>query len=295
METPTSEPAGLLLVDKPPGITSHDVIAIVRRVLGSRRVGHAGTLDPFATGLLVVLAGRGTRLIPYIDGEPKVYDATIRFGTETDTDDATGAIVREAAPPSDAVIADAIARLTGVIEQVPPSYSAKKVAGTRAYSAARRGVALELRPARVTIHCWESSGRLSNAELAARITCSGGTYIRALARDLGRLSNSAAHLSALRRVRSGSFSVDDAVSLDQLRAGDFTLRPLRDAVPSLPTRRIGDAELVRVLHGNAIDAAESDVPGAGVPVALLDDTQTLVAVAEREGSALRPKLVLRDA
>jgi tRNA pseudouridine55 synthase len=294
METRTSDATGLLLVDKPPGVTSHDVVAIVRRVLGSRRVGHMGTLDPFATGLLVILTGRGTRLIPYIDGEPKVYEATIRFGAETDTDDATGSVVREARPPTESAVGDAIARLTGVIEQIPPAYSAKKVAGTRAYSAARRGVALDLQPSRVTIHRWEH-GRLTENELTVRITCSGGTYIRALARDLGRLTDSAAHLSALRRAASGAFTVDEAFTLDQLRAGDFNLRPLRDAVPSLPTRCVGDAELVRVLHGNAIEAAEADATAAGNTVALLDDTQSLVAVAEREGAELRPKLVLRDA
>jgi len=294
METRTPDATGLLLVDKPPGVTSHDVVAIVRRVLGSRRIGHTGTLDPFATGLLVILAGRGTRLIPYIDGEPKVYEATIRFGAETDTDDVTGSIAREAAPPSESALADAVAQLTGVIEQMPPAYSAKKVAGTRAYSAARRGVALELRSSRVTIHRWEL-GRLTNDELTARITCSGGTYIRALARDLGRLTNSAAHLSALRRVASGAFAVDDAATLDQLRTGDFTVRPLRDAVPSLPTRLLANAELVRVLHGNAIDVAEADSPFVSGAVALVDDTQTLIAVAEREGAELRPKLVLRDA
>jgi tRNA pseudouridine55 synthase len=292
METPTPDVGGLLLVDKPPGITSHDVVAIVRRVVGSQRVGHAGTLDPFATGLLVILVGRGTRLIPYIDGEPKVYYATIRFGAETDTDDATGTVVRNAELPSDADVAAAIDRLTGAIDQMPPAYSAKQVAGTRAYAAARRGAALDLQPTRVTVHSW-AFGPTIDGELTARITCSGGTYIRALARDVGRLSSSAAHLSALRRVRSGVFDVNDAYGLDQLRAGDFTMRPLRAAVPSLPTRRVDDVELVRVLHGNTIGAGDmqADTPR----VALVDDTQTLVAVAERDGNELRPKLVLRDA
>lgn len=294
METPTSDAAGLLLVDKPPGVTSHDVVAIVRRVVGSQRVGHTGTLDPFATGLLVVLVGRGTRLIPYIDGEPKVYEATIRFGAETDTDDATGNVTRTARLPSEADVAGAIARLTGVIDQVPPAYSAKKVAGTRAYAAARRGATIELQPARVTVHRWER-GPLVDGELSARITCGGGTYIRALARDLGRLSDSAAHLSALRRVRSGTFTVDDSCTLDQLRAGEFVMHPLRAAVPSLPTRRVDDIELARVLHGNAIDAGDNHAATTRTPIALVDDEQTLVAVAEREGSELRPKLVLRDA
>lgn len=287
METPTAEASGLLLVDKPAGITSHDVVAIVRRAVGSGRAGHAGTLDPFATGLLVVLTGRGTRLIPYIDGEPKVYDATIRLGVETDTDDATGAAIRDAEPPSDTAINAAIAQLTGEIDQMPPAYSAKKISGVRAYAAARRGAALELRPTRVTIHEWRLLGR-RGPNIDARITCSGGTYIRALARDLGRLTSSAAHLSALRRVRSGHFSVEDADTLDVLRAGSFRLRPLRDAVPLLPTQSLESAELTRVLHGNPIAAKTS-----GSRVALLDG-DALVAVAARDGDTLSPKLVLRD-
>ena len=289
METPTAEASGLLLVDKPAGITSHDVVAIVRRAVASRRVGHAGTLDPFATGLLVVLTGRGTRLIPYIDGEPKVYDATIRFGIETDTDDATGTSVRESEPPNDAAINAAVARLTGAIEQIPPAYSAKQVSGVRAYTAARRGAALELQPAHVTVHGWRLTGRIG-ADLVARITCSGGTYIRALARDLGRLSNSAAHLSSLRRVRSGPFAVDDAVTVPDLRAGSFRLRQLRDAVPSLPTQQVDSAELARALHGNAVEAKT-----AGTRVGLVDRDDALVAIAIRDGDELRPKLVLRDA
>jgi tRNA pseudouridine55 synthase len=290
MGTATSDVSGLLLVDKPAGITSHDVVAIVRRVVGSQRVGHTGTLDPFATGLLVVLVGRGTRLIPYIDGEPKVYDATIRFGSETDTDDATGQTTRESDVPEDAAIEVAIAKLTGAIDQVPPSYSAKKVAGTRAYAAARRGIALDLEPSRIIVHRWELGSR-AGADLAARVTCSGGTYIRALARDLGRLTNSAAHLAALRRVRSGCFVVDDAYTLEQLRAGDSKMQPLRDAIPSIPTRRLAEPELTRVLHGNAIVANGEPLASR---VALIDDEKALVAVAERERDELRPKLVLRD-
>ncbi|HEX7940951.1 MAG TPA: tRNA pseudouridine(55) synthase TruB, partial [Gemmatimonadaceae bacterium] len=142
---------GLLLVDKPAGMTSHDVVLAARRAFGESRIGHAGTLDPFATGLLVLLLGRATRLLPHLDVVPKEYEATIALGRETDTDDLHGAVVREAPPPSDAAIADAIVRLTGSLEQVPPAYSAKRVAGRRAYKAARAGVALELAPARVDV------------------------------------------------------------------------------------------------------------------------------------------------
>src|SRR5262249_6110444 len=153
----------------------------------TRRVGHTGTLDPFATGLLVVLIGRGTRLIPYVEGEPKVYLARIRFGAEMDSDDLTGVVVREAPAPDDIAIAEGIARRTGTIAQVPPAYSAKQVGGRRAYDAARKGTPLELAPSRVTVNAWELVGR-EGGDLTVRITCGPGTYIRALARDLGRFT-----------------------------------------------------------------------------------------------------------
>jgi len=297
-------PDGLLLVDKPAGITSHDVVSLVRGAAKTRRVGHAGTLDPFATGLLVTLIGRGTRLIPYIDGEPKIYEATIRFGAETETDDPTGAVIRESENiPDDVVLAESIARLTGEIDQIPPAYSAKQVDGTRAYDAARRGAPLTLTPNRVNVHRWEILER-AGSDLRVRIACGGGTYIRALARDLGRLSDSAAHLAALRRVGAGPFSVESACSVDDIRVGRFTLRPLRDAIPSLRTQRVGGALLARVLHGNPISANEGDKGDEGDEgdeggdsrrVALVDDEETLIAIAERAGDVLQPKLVLREA
>jgi tRNA pseudouridine55 synthase len=289
MVTPTRDGGGLLLVDKPAGMTSHDAVAIVRRAAKTRRVGHTGTLDPFATGLLVVLMGRGTRLIPYVDGEPKVYEATIRFGSETDTDDGTGEVVREAAPPSDQAISEAIGQLTGDIDQLPPAYSAKKVGGVRAYDAARKGTALTLAPARVSVHEWTLLERTAT-DLRVRVTCGGGTYIRALARDLGRLSDSAAHLTELRRVKSGPFDVKDAVTVDAIRAGSLRAQPLLAGVASLPAQRLESDELRRALHGNTISARVE-----GSRVALLDDQETLIAVADRVGEDLHPALVLRDA
>jgi tRNA pseudouridine55 synthase len=284
---------GVLLVDKPAGMTSHDVVAIVRRAIGTRRVGHTGTLDPFATGLLIVLIGRGTRLIPYVEGEPKIYEATIRFGAETDTDDVTGDVTRTAEPPTDDTITAAIPELTGAIDQVPPAYSAKQVDGRRAYAAARQGSALHLDPARVTVNEWTVIGR-TGGDVTVRISCGAGTYIRALARDLGRLTNSAAHLVALRRTNSGPFSLEHAVTIDDLRAGPVALQPLRVAVPSLPVRRIDGAELGRVGHGNAIGAPPECGQPEGAKIALVDNDETLIAVAERCGAELRPKLVLLD-
>ena len=217
---------GLLLVDKPAGMTSHDVVDVVRRAYGERSVGHLGTLDPFATGLLVLLLGRATRLANFIEGEPKEYAAAIAFGSETDTDDVTGAPTRTAELPDDAAVRAAVAQLTGEIEQVPPDYSAKQVGGKRAYAAARAGAALALEPVRVRVHEWRIRS-LSADRLDADIVCGGGTYVRALARDLGRLAGSAAHLASLRRTRVGPFKVEHAASLDSLRATPPRLRKLR--------------------------------------------------------------------
>lgn len=285
--TPRTEAAGLVLVDKPAGITSHDVVARVRRATGTRRVGHAGTLDPFATGLLVVLIGRGTRVIPYVPGEPKVYDAVIAFGAETETDDVTGTLSRTADAPDDAAVARAIAQLTGTVEQLPPAYSAKQVAGVRAYAAARRGAPLELAPSAVTIFEWNVREHAGN-RLVARITCSGGTYIRALARDLGRTAGSAAHLASLRRVASGPFSVEDADDVDDLDAGRFTLRPMVEAIPGLPVQELNEAELARSARGNTIPSRVG-----GERVGLVYGGQ-LAAIAERTPDGLHPKVVLID-
>jgi tRNA pseudouridine55 synthase len=207
-------------------MTSHDVVQQVRRIYGERSIGHLGTLDPFATGLLVLLLGRATRLANFLDIEPKTYEATIRFGSETDTDDATGTPIRSAETPNETAVRAAIKCLTGSLSQIPPAYSAKSVDGTRAYDAARRGEPLELKPVSVTVHDWQILD-LSRENLRAIVTCSGGTYIRAIARDLGRLTSSAAHLSALRRTRIGAFDVAQARRLEDLANARTPLRNLR--------------------------------------------------------------------
>ncbi|MEO7104118.1 MAG: tRNA pseudouridine(55) synthase TruB [Gemmatimonadaceae bacterium] len=217
MKADGSQASGLLLVDKPAGITSHDVVDIARRAYGERSIGHLGTLDPFATGLLVLLLGRATRLATFVDNEPKVYDATISFGDETDTGDPTGDVIRSAQLPPQQAVFDAIKSLTGDIRQVPPDFSAKKVLGAPAYRAARAGEPIVLAPAPVTVHEWHVES-FDGTELTASITCGAGTYIRALARDLGRACGSAAHLKALRRTRSGEFDVLDAVTIADLKA-----------------------------------------------------------------------------
>jgi tRNA pseudouridine55 synthase len=279
---------GLLLVDKPAGMTSHDVVLAARRAFGESRIGHAGTLDPFATGLLVLLVGRATRLLPHLDGTPKVYEATIRLGAETETDDLHGAVVRTAESPGDAAIASAIAQLTGALEQVPPIYSAKRVGGQRAYDAARAGVALELAPARVEVFAWRDVTRDGDV-IRATIECGGGTYVRALARDLGRLAGSAAHLAALRRTRSGPFRVEGAVTVDDLRQGSATLRPALDALPSIPHVELDEADAERILRGIA-------VPRTGnAPRAALVDARNgqLLALAEESDDRWQPRVVMR--
>jgi tRNA pseudouridine55 synthase len=219
-------PEGLLLVDKPGGITSHDVVQLARKAYHERSIGHLGTLDPFATGLLILLLGRATRLATFIVTEPKVYDATIRFGTETDTDDRTGTVIRECGGPPRADVERGIDSLTGRIRQVPPAYSAKSVDGTRAYDAARKGEPLDLPPVEVDVAGW-AIREWREDEIDVTITCGSGTYIRALARDLGRIAGSCAHLTALRRTRAGDFRVEDAVAAGQLSQNPPRLRQLR--------------------------------------------------------------------
>lgn len=283
----TSANSGFLLIDKPAGLTSQQAVTRVRKALGAQRAGHTGTLDPFATGLLLVLIGRATRLATFVQDEPKQYEAVIRFGVETDTDDVTGAPQRTATAPDSAAITEAIAALTGDVEQVPPAFSAKHVEGKRAYRLARAGVAVELRPVRVRVDSWQIIAQTSDA-LHARIVCSGGTYIRALARDLGRLTNSAAHCAELRRLRCGPFGVDDAVVPDTV--GRAHVRPALEAIAGLPSQTLAPAEALGVAHGRPARATV-----AGQWAALVASDTELLAVAERQGDEWHPRVVMTDA
>jgi len=278
---------GVLLADKAAGMSSHDVVLLVRRATGEKRVGHAGTLDPFATGLLVLLLGHATRLLPYIDGEPKVYEATIRFGSETDTDDLLGTTMRTAAVPSDYDVRAAIPRLTGMLDQIPPDYSAKRVEGRRAYEAARAGETLTLAAARVRVDEWQISG-WRGADLDVVITCGGGTYIRALARDLGRCTGSAAHLVALRRTRSGPFRVENAVPAEAIASGSAPVLVPLAALVSKPTQQLEDADVARIARG-----LDCRAEVAGSHAALISREGELVAVAERCNDRWQPRVVFR--
>jgi tRNA pseudouridine55 synthase len=281
---------GVLLVDKPAGLTSHDIVAIVRRLGGQRRVGHAGTLDPFATGLLVVLLGRATRLLPYLAGEPKVYDAVIAFGHETDTDDGTGEPTTTAPPPDRASVDSALSSITGVLQQIPPAYSAKQRGGQRAYVAARRGAPLDLAPVSITVHEW-TVATWDGERLAATVSCSGGTYVRALARDVGRAAGSAAHLEKLRRRRSGPFRVEDAATLDALeRDGvEAHVRPALDGLEGMSVESLDATAIERVKRGQPVGAS-----APGERAVLVDQERRLVAVAVRQGAEWQPRVVMGD-
>lgn len=296
MPTPPATTDGLLLVDKPAGVSSHDVVGAARRALGEKRIGHAGTLDPFATGLLVLLSGRATRLLPHLPDEPKVYEARIRFGTETETEDLQGAVTREAQRPTRAALLAALPEFVGGLQQVPPAYSAKRVDGQRAYKLARAGEAVSLAPVTIRVDRWDvvqlhedESGRVREADV--RIVCGGGTYVRSLARDLARRIDSAAHLVALRRTATGPFHVRDAVTLEDLREKRVTLRPALDALPGFPQQSLDDAELERLVRGIDVQARVEGDWAALVRA----DRPVLVALAERRSDRWQPRVVMREA
>jgi len=278
-------------VDKPAGLTSHDVVARVRRALKIRAVGHTGTLDPFATGLLVVLVGRATRLARFVEAEAKTYLATARLGTATDTDDLDGEPVRKAPAewsPSPAEVAAGLAGFLGTSRQRPPAYSAKKVAGRRSYEMARRGAAPELADVEVTVHAIDLVG-IEGDQVVFRATVSAGTYLRAIARDLGERLGGAAHLVALRREAIGSLRVEDAVPLDSIGPATALLPP-QAVLPGWPVRELSEAESVAVRHGRAIGGAE----GRRGRLLLLHGGR-LAAVAESDGEQVRPDVVLEAA
>lgn len=284
-----------MLVDKPSGPTSHDVVARVRRIFGVRSVGHTGTLDPFATGLLVLLLGRATRLARFVEAAPKTYRAVARLGVRTETDDRTGARLGEPADPgalTEAEVGAALAGLAGTHRQRPPAYSAKHVAGERSYRLARRGRAVELAEVPVTVHRIELL-EWRPPDLTFRAVVGPGTYLRALGRDLGEALGVGGHLTELRREAIGRLSVDEAVPLDRL-AADTPLVPLRRVLADLPAVALDAAERAAVRHGRPVAARWAELELTGGPVALLGDGD-VVAVALAEPGHLRPVVVLEGA
>jgi tRNA pseudouridine55 synthase len=284
---------GLVIVDKPGGMTSHDVVARLRRLAGTRRVGHGGTLDPMATGVLVTGVGKATRLLGHLTLAEKEYLATIRLGQATDTCDAEGEVITGA--PAGAVTLDAVRAatvpLTGEIQQVPPAVSAIKVAGTRAYRLARAGTAPVLAPRPVTVRsfrvlCGQHTGDLLDIDVA--VTCSSGTYIRALARDLGEALGVGGHVTVLRRTRAGSYDLTMARTLDQLEAG-LSLIPLAEAAAgAFPSRPLTSEEAQRLAHGGRLPGSAGAGPG---PEAAFAPDGTLIALVEQKDGQTRPVAV----
>lgn len=317
----SAEPvSGLLVIDKPPGPTSHDVVDEVRRLYGIRKVGHGGTLDPPATGVLLVGLGKATRLMTFLKNLHKVYRAEVAFGVTTTTQDATGEVEQEVPCSFDAgELASAAEGFLGEIEQVPPMVSAVRVGGRRLHEAARRGEEVERKPRRVRIYRLEIEAfdpEAYRAEL--EVECSSGTYIRTLAAGLGERLGCGAHLTSLRRGAVGSFTTDEALTLDAVAAltpgrRRGALKPLAEAMRDFPSVSVDPEQLAAVVHGRPLPADPASRPGelpvvssrhkgevpphvagmtAGIPVAVLDPEGRLIAVYRKVRGGLRPAAVL---
>jgi tRNA pseudouridine55 synthase len=302
---------GALIIDKPAGLTSHDVVARVRRAARTRRVGHAGTLDPFATGVLVVCVERATRLLQYVVGLNKEYLATVRTGFATDTQDLTGEQITPLAS-SDLLSAEQVMAVlnefVGEQWQTPPMFSAKKVAGERLYVAAREGREVERQPVAITVSEIEmlEMGQMNadgTRDFVMRVSCSSGTYVRTLANDIGARLGTGAHLSTLRRTAVGRFRIEEALSLDEvLRRGDegilerSLIKPA-DVLGHLPMLQISDADVQRVANGRELPIVDEDYSNeAIVPVMIriCDSAGELVAVGEIDAPrrVIKPRVVL---
>ena len=284
----------MLVVDKPAGLTSHDVVAVARRVLGERRIGHTGTLDPLATGVLPLACGRATRLVRFLTASDKDYDATIRFGLTTDSYDVTGnETSRSGLQPTRDAVTTALASLTGSYRQMPPAFSAKKVGGRRAYEMAREDQAVELTPVPVTVSRADLV-ELNGTSARVNLTCSAGFYVRTFAHSLGEAVATGACLESLRRTRSGEFTLAQAVDMAGLTDGgcrvETAMVPLDRLLSTFPAVTLTAEARKRVSHGQEIEAA---VSGADW-IRLMDGHGHLVAVA-KPGSrpdSLHPAVVL---
>ena len=293
---------GVVVVDKPRGPTSHDVVAAARRALREKSIGHAGTLDPQATGVLALACGKATRLVRFLTAADKEYEATLRFGVATDTYDSSGQVVAETeSRPTREAVAAALASLMGERLQTPPAYSAKKIDGHRAYDLARQARPVDVAPARVTLI--ESDVLDWTADEALiRLTCSAGFYVRTLAHEIGQLVGTGACLSALRRTRSGTFTLAAATGMEALMTGRAAVIPMSELLPELSAVRVDADGVTRVLHGRDLSRQQyHPARVVGAPPAdaarwtrVLGPTGDLVAVASPGDSpgVLHPAVVL---
>jgi len=304
---------GVLVIDKPAGMTSHDVVASARRILHERRIGHTGTLDPFATGVLVIVLGKATRLSQFLTEVDKEYEAIIRLGYSTDTGDRTGKPIPGPKPDlnnfTGQKIEAALQGLRGDIDQTPPMYSAKKIEGRKLYELARRGETVERQPVRVCIY--EFAAIRPNGELIkdnldgtfdfhARVSCSSGTYVRTLAEEFGKRLYVGAHLAELRRTRVGDFPITQAITLDELKIhfGEESigavLLPVSAALSRLPFVHLSGEDVRRANHGREVRVAESSWAD-GERVTMYDADEQVIAVGQYDSSArsLRPRVVLK--
>ncbi len=294
-------PSGFLVVDKPPGMTSHDVVDAARKWLGTRRVGHLGTLDPQATGVLPLAIRAATKLIPYIEGGAKGYDGTIVLGAETDTLDLEGKVLRrhEGELPDQATVEAALATFKGDVQQVPPMYSAVKKDGVPLHKLAREGKEVERDPKWITIDSLELT-RFESPELDVRVACSAGTYVRVLAADLGAKLGCGAHLGGLRRTRSGPFALDQAKTfatcekaLEQDRLDDLLVSP--EEALGFPVLELSKALRLRIRNGGDIPAGDLHTKKPGTRVSILDEEGEFIAVGEiRADHRLWPLRVLPE-
>jgi len=302
---------GLLIIDKPAGMTSHDVIARARHILHERRIGHTGTLDPFATGVLVILLGKATRLAQFVSGVDKEYEAIIRLGYSTDTGDRTGTPLedsRRTTSWSSEEVETALESLRGNIQQIPPMFSAKKIKGQKLYELARRGETVERLPINVCIHHFEaikrdgqlySDNKDGTFDLMVRVVCSSGTYVRTLAEDLGKRLSIGAHLAELRRTRVGPFSIHKAVTLDELRTSlgeerlGTLLLPPDEALPELPFVHLSDDDARKARHGMGVRVAEAHwADGAKVKIYGRDGHLIGVGDYNATSSEIHPSVVI---
>lgn len=298
---------GVLIIDKPAGITSHDVVSRVRRILNTKRVGHTGTLDPFATGVMVILVGQATRLAQFLNTDVKEYDAAVRFGFETDTGDRTGSPKSRVESPKSVRVEDvakALEGFRGEIEQIPPMYSAKKIDGKKLYEHARKGETIERKAITVTIYELSLllppavSGGLSydTDTVVIRVRCGAGTYIRTLAEDIGKSLSIGAHLTELRRTKAGRFSIDESITLDELaELADplSALIPMSEAVSHLAEFLVPADRIDKTRNGlstRVFDTGFTD----GEPIRMIDASSCLIAIGYFDGAenTIQPKVVL---